>query len=240
MCFLSELSSEPSNSPKRATIAKYRDSRLLSVVFNCCCYVHEWIAWLREHSEDGLSLVRFSLHNEIIIIDNIELKQDRPSLQIYQPGKRRLERQQSNETDLTVSKTSSTSNSPIMDEPSQKKDPPKAAERTQSVRNSGDNGKSSGKHGSKSSGNQRRSSIKDDNSANAKSETGGDKRQIGDKKVSRYSERRNRAKEKREAVSGVEEQLGKLSLDAVTGGKTSAAAAISKPIWSEGDDMPFQ
>lgn len=142
---------------------------------------------------------------------------DRPTMQIYQPGKRRMERQHSNEADHDVSKTSSNSVSPVMDE----------AQVKSSTKGAGDT-TTSNKFGQRS--NQRRSSIKNEkksaeNNGPAQTEdkiTGGGG---GDKKVSRYSERRNRAKEKREAATDVDKQFSELSLNAQS--------------WSDGNDIPF-
>lgn len=130
----------------------------------------------------------------------------------------------------------------------ERKDPPKTSNDKQTVRKLSDN--KSQRSGLKQFTNSnRRSSIKDEDSATGKKQTTADEQKpSGDKKISRYSERRNRAKEKREAGStgggAGEEQLEKLSLaedrDDGDARKEDEPADRTKQNWSEGDDKPFQ
>lgn len=157
---------------------------------------------------------------------------DRPSLQIYQPGKRRQTGtgdQKSQDGDRPLSKSSSTSTSPTNEEPPPRQDRGKVVDAKTS-----ENSKSADKSSSRY-GNQRRSSVKSDDGNKA---TDGDNKKPAEKKVSRYSERRNRAKEKREAVE-IEDNVAKLSESTNDGDLKDKVVPVAKPSWSEGDDRPF-
>lgn len=128
----------------------------------------------------------------------------------------------------------------------ERKDPPKQSVDKQTVKKLSDN--RSQKTGPKQfTNNSRRSSLKDDGGKKQLAAVD-DQKPSGDKKISRYSERRNRAKEKREAGStasgGAEEQLENLSLagrnDDADYRMEDKSTEASKPNWSEGDDKPFQ
>lgn len=160
---------------------------------------------------------------------------DRPTLQIYQPGKRRpnssVISDQNIDGENAVSKTSSSSTSPLPDDRQWEKERSKGPEKSQTKNkstNSERGTKFSGNASSKSNSQSRTSNRGSDNKLEDETTKPG-----GDKKISRYSERRNRAKGKREAAS-LDEQMKNIAV-AVENNNDCQQVNMPK-LWSEADD----